>query len=285
MRRSALQSQLGKLQAQQAKATTEVATGRDVTRFSDAPMRAGDAKRLDATLARQESFRRAGERLETELQLADGALSSATDALTRASELASQIGSGSRPDAAFDGALVEVQELREALVSAANTKLGERYIFAGVNDRSAAFAADGTYQGSNTARTQRVQSDTDVPSWTGDDAFGAGASSVFAALDALEAAIVSRDSTAVLAAGDRVSEANSTVVRAREESGYRINTITEARRFGEVLAEQAQQGRSDAVDSDIADSISRLERARVGLEYTVGVARSLDGLALLRRLG
>jgi flagellar hook-associated protein 3 FlgL len=282
-RYAAVRSQVTMLTQRIDRASTEVASGRKVQNASDAPSAAALAQRLARATERASAFGEVAARISSELEMTDTALVSAGDALSRARELASQFGSGGWNDAAWQGAEQSVSEIREALLSAANTKVGSRYIFSGVNSDRPAFADDGTYQGSATAHTVEVQSGTEVSLLRGDEAFASDVDA-FALLDAFEAAVAARDDAQLRALSDSFGEAFSQVVAAREQAGRRVNVADQARMFGDVLREQYVAQRAAAVDADFVASVSTLQEAELGLQFAVQVASTREDLDVLRRL-
>ena len=282
-RYAAVRSQVTMLTQRIDRASSEVASGRKVQNASDAPSAAAYAQRLARASEKAGAYGEVAARISSELEMTDTALVSAGDALSRARELASQFGSGGWNEAAWQGAEQSVSEIRDALLSAANTKVGSRYIFSGVNSDTPAFADDGTYQGSATAHTVEVQSGTEVALLRGDEAFTADVDA-FALLDAFEAAVASRDDAQLRALSDSFGEAFSQVVAAREQTGRRVNVAEQARMFGDVMREQVMSQRASAMDADFVSSLSTLQEAELGLQLAVQVASTREGLDVLARL-
>jgi flagellar hook-associated protein 3 FlgL len=180
-----LQRGLGRL----ARIQEQLSTGRVLNRPSDNPTGTTTAMRLRGSLSDQTQFARNAQDGIGWLTQIDGTLGSVTSAVRRARDLALQgANQGSVGSVARDALAIEVDTLRNELITQSNTTYLDRPVFGGITPGANAYDATGTYVGTIGDVNRRiadgvvVKVDVDGPT-----VFGSGATSVFAELDALSA--------------------------------------------------------------------------------------------------
>lgn len=167
--------------------TDRLSSGRLIQRPSDDPAGTVSALQIRADVrAQQQHSRNAADALGW-LSAADGALSTATSALRRARELTLQgANTGANGPVARAALAVEIKEIKNALLEAANTTYLGRPVFGGTTDSPKAFEEDPalTYVGDagEVHRTLGPESIVRVDT-RGEATFGTGSASVFALLD------------------------------------------------------------------------------------------------------
>lgn len=216
-------------------------------RPSEDPVAAGDSMRLRKEIAAQTQYGRNIDDGNAWLTSADSALTTALDLLHRVRDLAVQGSSGTNSSLSREALADEVEELRDELLTTANTQYLGRSVFAGTSDAGVAFTDDLTFTGTPGATVERrvgpdstVQVDAD-----GQAAFGSGADSVFAALDRL-----------------------ATDLRSGAEVGSHINAISDhmSNVTGVLSAVGSRQARLDRqADANLAD-LTDLEGRRSEVE-------------------
>jgi flagellar hook-associated protein 3 FlgL len=150
-----------------------VETQKRINTISDDPVGAGQVLGLRTQLAQTQQFLRNIDRATTLANSYDTALEQANTIITRARELVvSQANSAATSDSTREAAAIEIIGLREQLIDIANTRVGNRFIFAGHRDTQAPFASvtpTATLGGGNTG-TGAVSSITisNVTDVTGD---------------------------------------------------------------------------------------------------------------------
>ena len=160
--------------ARLARTQEQLSSGRQLVRASDDPAVAADAMRLRALTRRSEQYARSLNDAQGLLGSADGALTSSLERLERAKELAVRAASsgGLSDPNARKAMAIEIRAIRDDLIALANTRHGERSVFAG-NAAGAAFTAAGVYDGDDGAVRRDVAANTSVQvNVTGTDAFG-----------------------------------------------------------------------------------------------------------------
>lgn len=212
-----------------AKIQEQLSTGKVVNRASDSPTAAGAAMRFRGSIADQQQYVRNAENGLGWLSAADTTLSSVSDSVRRARELALQGVSASSSPTARAALAAEVDQLREQALADANTGYLGRPVFGGVTAGGAAYDATGSWVGAPGAVNRTVgagvQVRVDVP---GPDVFGDGATSLFAELDALSTALTSGDEAGMRAGLDALATRLTTVATVQAGVGAAYNRIEAA---------------------------------------------------------
>ncbi|WP_243230531.1 flagellar hook-associated protein FlgL [Microbacterium sp. CIAB417] len=189
---SMTQSSLRQLQAnlsELARLQEQASSQRAFATVSDDPAAAATALGLHAAQRRGEQHARNIDDALAWVTTADSALASATALMNRVRDLTVQGANDGALDATAKEAIaVELEGIREELLSVANTRLLGRSVFAGTSDE-AAFDAAYAHSGIPGAEVVRRISDggsvrVDVD---GAEAFGTGAGSAFALIDSIVA--------------------------------------------------------------------------------------------------
>ncbi|WP_435768352.1 flagellar hook-associated protein FlgL [Nocardioides sp. SYSU DS0651] len=221
-----LQRGLGRL----ARVQEQLSTGRVINRPSDNPTGTTAAMRLRSSMADQAQFGRNAQDGLGWLTQIDSTLASVTTTVGRARDLALQgANTGSMGPVAREALAIEVEGIREALISQANSTYLERPVFGGVTAGAKAYDATGTWIGTPGDVNRRIADGVVVKvDLDGRDVFGDGPTSVFAELDALAAALRAGDATAMRASVDALRTRTDTVTAARTAAGTRFQRIEQA---------------------------------------------------------
>ncbi|GMN99920.1 flagellar hook-associated protein FlgL [Parageobacillus thermoglucosidasius] len=123
---SASYANLGKYQEQ-------LSTGKKINRPSDDPVVAMKGMVYRTNLTEVEQFKRNFSEAYNWLENSDAALDKATQALQRIRELVVQAGNDTYESTQRQAISQEIKQLTEHLVTIANTKVGDKYIFNGTN--------------------------------------------------------------------------------------------------------------------------------------------------------
>ncbi|WP_460772429.1 flagellar hook-associated protein FlgL [Microbacterium sp. GXF7504] len=181
-----LQSNMGRLAKLQEQATSQRAFA---TPSAD-PAAAATALGLHADQRRTEQYARNIDDGLAWVTTIDSAITSATSLLSRARDLTVQgANDGALSETAREAIAVELEGIRSALLSDANTRVQDRLVFAGTTDAGSAFAADLSFTGVPGAEVNRRIGDGVTVRVDADGAavFGDGDQSVFALLDTIVA--------------------------------------------------------------------------------------------------
>lgn len=243
----------------------QLSTGRILNRPSDSPTDTTAAMRIRSSIGDQQQYARNAEDGLGWLGQIDTTLTGMSDQLRRARDLALQgANDGAVAQAARDALATEVEQIREGLLSSANTTYLGRPVFGGVTAGSVAYVEqpDGTvaYAGTPGAvnRTVGVGIVVDVQ-LGGPDVFGANPASVFDDLDALALALRAGDTAGVQTSIGALNGAMDRLTSDLADVGTRYGRL-----------ERAAQAANDTVLS-LSTSLSEIEntdlpRAMVDLQ-------------------
>ncbi|QWF23117.1 flagellar hook-associated protein FlgL [Nocardioides sp. LMS-CY] len=224
--------------ARVAKAQEQLSTGRLINRPSDDPTGATTAMRIRSSLASEKQFVRNADSAVGWLDQTDGTLSTIGNQLSRARDIALQgANTGAMGPEARLALATEVDQIREGLITSANTQYLDRPIFGGITAGQKAYHPDGTLADPDAvnlgsvggvhrtiADGVRMRIDLEGP-----QVFGGSPDSVFDHLAALSAALKSADSVGIEAAIDRLKVDADRVTNAQSEIGARTVRVERAR--------------------------------------------------------
>lgn len=273
------------LNARIADVQAQAISGLALQRPSDDPVGVVAAQRMSAAVADQDVWIANAERAVGVHDVADTALGGVNDLLVRARELAVAMASETADGEARAIAAVEAQGLRDAVVSAANTRYDGRYVFGGAAWDAEPFAADGTYSGDTSAPTARVGEDRWVEVGFDGSAFFAGDVDIFATLSALVTALETNDAAGVAATLDGLDVATDQIAGARGEVGVQTQIAEDAATVAESMGVVFGERLASLVQADPVETYTKLNELQSAYTSTLQVAASATTKSLLDYLG
>jgi len=287
--------QLSSLRKQAQGLQAQIGTGERLTRSSDDPVAAAKLRSLSRRERLRDVDQRNSDRASTDLRLADQALVSMADIVIRAKELALQANNNTLTEANRQAVAAEVTNLRENLLSLANSRDASGQSLFGGEIAGQAFeeiAGVVTYLGTATAPEtdlgdgQSVARSITGPEFVNFDP-GSGATDLFAVLGAFAAGLATGGAAALAAAGEAVAVLDAgleKITTAQTVIGTRqawVETIDDRRvNTGELLAEEE----AAVGGADLAGTISRLQELMTVLEASQASFVRLTGLSLFNQL-
>jgi flagellar hook-associated protein 3 FlgL len=277
--------------AQLQRVQQEAMTGERVTKPSDDPSASARARLLGDLEARGNTYESVTNMGVARLQVAEQSLAEVGNLLVRARELATAMANETMTADQRASAAIETEQLRRALVDLVNTRDGEEYVFAHVDTRSPPYQ-DGvgftydvdTYEQvreAEVAQGRRAEIGASGSRAFAQRAADAGSIDVVAAVAGLRDALDANDPDAVRATIDTLTAAFDQSLGERTAVGERMAVLQRA-------GEQAQQSatvvaglRSDLLDADITDALSRLQLAETTVRAALSVAARMLGPSLL----
>ncbi|MFL6142327.1 MAG: flagellar hook-associated protein FlgL [Labedaea sp.] len=281
-RAASLQSGLRANQNRLEQLRERVTTGKQVTKPSDSPTGAAAAMRIRADLATRDRYMRSAGDGVGRLDTAEGALNSASNLLNRARDLLVEGMSSPAADSptSREAIAAEVESLRNALLSVANTRYLGRPVFGGTTAGSAAFDPSGAYVG-DSGQVQRriadsVQVRVDVPA----TAFGTGSNQLFTVLDSIANNLRTNPSAA---AGDldRLDSGMASVHGELAAVGTRYSQLTAASDAADAASMRLTTQLSSIEDVDLARAVIDLQTQNVGYEAALAAAARVIQPSLL----
>jgi len=248
-----------------------------LARPSDDAVGAARLVRIQSALEGTAGYRDAISVTRADLQIAESTLESAGQLAQRANELALQGANGALTAEARQHIATEVHRIREQMISLANQKGTQGYLFSGTATDSAAFDDAGNFVGNDQERVVEIgANDVAVANISGAQAFtAAGGRDVFADLEALENALLANDPSVIAVSVNNADTCRRQILAARVDAGLRLSRLGTADAAHEQTELALAGQRSDVADADAAEAYSRFASLQHGLEQAIAVSRSV----------
>lgn len=277
------------LRSRESKNQEQVSTGRRVNRPGDDPLAALRIANYQTQERQVDQFDRNLTRGDAFLQQADSVLNESLDTLNRIRELTIQSISATLTQSDANDIAAEVTSLREHLITLANTRVGDHYIFAGFLYNQPAYSAAGVFQGDTNQQTLEIGDRQWAPiTVPGGSTFGDGTAAtqdVFTTLQNLVTQIPIRGVAGFANIETELQNlelATAQVIQSRSQVGVRISQFTAAKNVNVFLKERVPAQRSDIQDTDMTAAISELQLVDTALQTTLAATgRVINGPTLL----
>ncbi|MDD4602024.1 MAG: flagellar hook-associated protein FlgL [Negativicutes bacterium] len=141
---------LNKSLERQNKIQEQLSDGKAIHRASDDPIKTIRSLRFNTNLAQNEQYTQNVKDALSWMETTDGVMSDLGSIMISIKEKVIQASTGSNPESAVQTIGSEVDKLLDHIITLGNTKIGDRYIFSGQNDKMAPFTRTGdtvTYHG------------------------------------------------------------------------------------------------------------------------------------------
>ena len=265
---SSLQIGLGRL----AKTQEQLSTGRILNRPSDSPTDATSAMRIRSSIADQKQYIRNSEDGIGWLSQIDTTLTSALGQIRRARELGMEgANATSMGTQAREALAVEIDQIRDGLINAANATYLGRPVFGGVVNGERAYAPDGTFVGTPGEVSRTVARGIKVPvNVDGPDAFGPAGASVFDDLAQLSASLRTGDITGLRTELADLNTALTRVTSVLGDVGARYNRLDRSAQAARDLTLSLSSSLSEVENVDLARATMDLKLNEVA--YQAGLS-------------
>lgn len=162
----------------------QLSDGQIVHRPSDDPTKAVRSLRFNTSLALNAQYTQNAQDAQSWMQTTDGAMSDLSSIMTSIKEKVVQASTGTNPQDAVQAIGADIDGLINQVVNIGNTKIGDRYVFAGQQDKITPFTRTGdviTYSGDTNKISMPIQPgvvspNQDSVNLTGQDVFGSNIS-------------------------------------------------------------------------------------------------------------
>jgi flagellar hook-associated protein 3 FlgL len=270
--------------ARRERAEQVAVSGIAVERPSDAAGRWELIHAIRAALSDQQRWQRGMDMAEDMLLTADGVFDTASNALQSAIALAIQFASETYDAPERAAAAPSITAIRDDLLAVANTRVGDRYIFAGDDFHGAAFDASGAYLGSAASSAVQIGDGVDVQSVIDGSSVFASSSNVFGVLNDLVTALQTNDTAAIAATIDPLRQAAAQVAQSWSEVGYRLDRISDARVLASSLELVMQERLETNTGADMPEAFTNLTLLQTTYEAALQVTASASSGARLFNL-
>lgn len=244
---------------------TQLATGKRINKPSDDPTGVVRVLSLRTALNQTETYLNNISQAHEWLAVSETAISRTHEVIARGIELAQMGANVVLPQASRDAIAAEVDELIDTVVTAGNTRYGDRYVFAGTRTRDVPFALTGSpptgySYGGNAAAiawetepgvSQRVNTD-------GEPAFGPAIDALIDLRDHLRAG-----DTAALGSIDitQLQGIHDSLLQAQTDIGAKVRRLDETKESLTQLKHTVYELLEKYEGADMAEAIMRLQMA------------------------
>jgi len=260
----------------------EISSGKKLHRPSDSPTAVSDVVRIQGerneTQQHLENIAIAKERLN----FADGTLQNVQLMIERIRSLA--LRSTTDPTTA-PLYTTEISQLRQQLLSAANSTYDAQFIFAGSNNGASPYVEDGsgnvTYTGDGEAtylhagRTSKIQ--VHLP---GSEIFS-GSVDIFAAINDLVDAMNAGDTSATAAQVKKLEDFSTVAGRALAKIGGLVNAAQSLEEESNRYSLEQTAARSRLEDADLAAALTDYSQAETALRAATAAGARISNISIL----
>ena len=273
---SRLASSIDASAANEQRLTNELSSGLRVASLSDDPVSASANVGLSSSLAGLDSFVQSSGTEQSRLQVTDSALGEVVSQVTSALSLAVSASNGTLSADNLSAIGKQLSDIRDSVVSLANTSYGGTYVFAGSQGATKPFTVDSTtnpatttYHGDNV--TQKIETpdgqsiQTNVP---GSAIFTADGSDLLNTLNKLVADVLSGSSD-ISADSSALTGALGTLSTQRSTIGSSLTRLT-------VTTGYTQTQQSDLLSASPSSVATDLKTAEVQHQALLSVDSALN---------
>jgi len=292
---------VNRIQQRLADANRQVASGKRIVQASDAPDQIDGLLQLRADRQRNTQIRSNLGLALTDVQSADGALTSAIKLMDRAHVLATQ-GANTVLDTNGRRSLAdETQSLLDQMIACSRTAVQGRYIFSGDRDDAPSYEADstsatGVAQLLSTAATRRIEDPAGgsfAAAQTAQEIFDTrnpadgtpAADNVFAALSGLRTALLNDDPTAVAQSASSLGAASTRLNSAQAFYGTVQNRIQAATAFADRYDIDLHTQLGQKEDADVVAAALELSQGNTQLQAAFQMRASIPNRSLFEFIG
>jgi flagellar hook-associated protein 3 FlgL len=269
-------------------AMEEVSTGMRVVHPGDDPAVAAMMVKGQQVQDQADAIGKTAASSAAELDAADSTLQSLGDVLTRARELAVQLGSDTYSPAERQSGAVEVDTLMRQAVTLMNKDVNGRFIFGGNKDQAPPFDAVGNYSGDTAVRQSEVApgvlEDASVRADVAVKGVGGGVD-LFATLQSLSTALNTNNGNAIRGSLTDLETATTQVTTAEAKVGAMGEAFATAQSVATTTKDASVKIVSAASQADAFDSASQLALANYALNATMTATAQSFKLSLLDKMG
>lgn len=268
------------------RAQDQVATGRRLRAASDDPAAAQRAVGSRAELGTLDAYKRTSDSATARLTAIDTALSDIIDKISSAKVAAASGRGSTATPAAREAAALQIEGLRDAILSDINLSVHGAAVFAGGQSRASAYTQVGgvwTYGGDNAPvvvdidRTKTVRTSLDGQAIIQ----GGDATDLFTALDELAAALRAGDEAGITAGTEALDRAFERATRVQGQVGADIRTTEDGQLQLSALTRASRTRLSKDEDADTVQAISDMNRADVAYRAALGVVGTAGRISLM----
>jgi flagellar hook-associated protein 3 FlgL len=266
-----------------SEAYLEVTSGKRINRPSDDPVGTLQVMHLRRDSAMQVQYERAADDANQLLTASDTALQNASDVLINAMERLVQAGGFAGQDPiAREAIAVDLENLRDELLTIANRTHVGRPLFSGTMSPNPTFDSAGTYLGNTSPIIRDIaEGETVQATIPGDGVFGSGATSIIGALTNAAAAVRIGDNAGRLVAQTTFENGLQTFAVAQTQVGARMRRVEVSLANTTLRLDQNTEDISSIEDVDFEQAATKLRALELTYQATLTAAGRVAQFTLL----
>jgi flagellar hook-associated protein 3 FlgL len=296
----AFMANIDRVQRMVEEASRQVSSGKRVNVASDAPNEIDTILQLHTDEVRNAQIQENLGVAQADADAADGALTSATQLMDRATTLAAEGANFTLDATGRQNIAGEVQSLLEQMTAIGNTTVQGRYIFGGDQDSAPPYqvdltAANGVTRLTSSPATRQVESAAGgsfAVSQSAQDIFDSrnpddtlASSNVFASLNNLRLGLLANDTTQITAASASLQLASDHLNTAQAFYGTVENRITDATNYSASYDVQLQTELSQKEDADVTSAALEITQGNTQLEAAFQMQAKMPHTSLFDFMG
>jgi flagellar hook-associated protein 3 FlgL len=270
--------------ASEQKLTAELASGLRVSNLSDDPVAVAANTQLASSIAHIDSFVQSAGKEQSLLQVTDSTLGEVVTQVTSALSLAVSATNGTLNAANRSAIAQQVSDLRDSIVSLANTSYQGKYLFSGSQGNTRPFTqstastpAVATYKGdaitTNITTPEGLKVQTNL---AGSAVFQASGADLLGSLNQLVTDISSGSSTSIAADTAAVTAALQNVSSQRSVLGSSLNRLNSNSNYAQTQKAALQVQQSSLLSADTAQVATDLKSAEVQRQALLSVVAAVQ---------
>ena len=267
-------SSLQSLNETAARINQQLSSGKKLVSLKDNPSGSAELVQLQSKLAELDQYKSNAGQGTLYLQVADSGLNDVQNLITSIYTLASQAASETNSNDNCATITREIREMRDQILSIANSTARGRYIFAGSAVLSAPFTISNdtvTYQGDSEVNTISVDDGFTVQlNVPGDEIFTPIFDYVSSMLTSLDAGDIENLKTTLT----QFSSIQSGLSLARGQVGLSLGRIENAAAALDTEKTNVKSEASRVGDVDVAEATTQLSQTQTALQATLATAQS-----------
>ena len=268
-------------------AMEEVSTGMRVNHPGDDPAVAAAMVRGQQVVDRSNAINQNAGRAGDEIGAADDSLQGLANVLSRARELAVQMGNDTYSAADRTGAATEIDALSRQAVTLMNRDVNGRYIFGGDRDHAPPFDAAGNYTGDTAVRQVEVApgvlQDASVRADIAVKGVGGGVD-LFTTLQALSTALTTNNGNGIRGSLTSIDAVTTQVTSTLSQVGAMGDAFATAQTLATTTRDATIKTVAAQSEADIFASSSKLALANHALDATLTAAAQSFKFSLVGKL-
>lgn len=260
------------------KAAGIASSGTDVQKPSDDPATYGSMVRRNYSLKIMEERSKNATRAQNELSVVESSLSNGIDILVAAKETTIAAANGTADPANRKAAAESIRTMRAELLSIANTRYGDRYLFGGTQTGTAPFdTTTGNFVGNDQVVNVPVLDGVAPPAnLSGSKTFtAAGGVDIFKTLGDLATALDNNDDAAIKASLDPLTKSHDQLVHGQVQSGFAADRFRQAVDVLTSTTMNVTERLAQEINGDPAQQLSELTLSKSAYERSIAVSQQL----------